>query len=100
MIRNAIERTTGTTRHANAESKATAMRAAAVIRLAAEPSDNCQGAELGDEMDMTAMELKVSVQVIRVSTGDRPTSLSILEFHSLSFVEAPVSRPVSSPFSV
>ena len=68
MISNAIERTTGTTRHANVESRATAMRAAAVIRRAAEPCDSCQGAVLGDEMDMTAMELKVSVEVIRVST--------------------------------
>jgi hypothetical protein len=45
------------------------MRAAAVIRLAADASDNCQGAELGDEVDMTAMVLKVSVEVRR-TVGD------------------------------
>ena len=63
MASNAIARTTGKAGHANVESRATATRAAAVIRLAADPSDNCHGADLGDELDMTAMELKVSVEV-------------------------------------
>jgi hypothetical protein len=51
------------------------MRAAAVIRLAADPSDSCQGAELGDELDMTAMELKVSMEVQR-TVGDAMSAVA------------------------
>ena len=75
MITNAIERVLGRTRDANAESRATTMRAAAAIRLAADPSDNCQGALLGDELDMTAMELKVSMEVQR-TVGDAVSAVA------------------------